>query len=177
MTDRETWDQAVAVVAKGFEGLSPSRRAAAAKAVAATKACKNELHTIVAGVSAAEICASCGGECCRTGKYHFTVVDLLAYLADGKQLFTPRFGRQVCPYLGEEGCQMEPAYRPYNCVTFNCEQVEALLEPEALERLVCLERQLRGHYGTVEDLFGARLMGGLLMNCERHHDLFRINGR
>ncbi|MCM2358822.1 MAG: hypothetical protein NDI77_11785 [Geobacteraceae bacterium] len=167
MTDRESWDLAVAAVAGEFAALSPSRRALLAELTLAATACKKELNAVVTAVSAAEICAACGGGCCETGKYHVTVVDLLVYLVEGKELFTPRYDQGMCPYLGAQGCLMAPAYRPYNCVTFNCERVERLLMQAEKERLASLERELRSLYGRFEELCGNRFMGGLLMNCER----------
>ena len=167
MTVREEWDMAAAAVAEEYGRLSVSRRAAVAGAAEAVKSCKKALHRVVEAVAAADICASCRGACCRTGKYHFTVVDLLVYLSDGRELFTPGFDKGGCPYLGERGCLMEPPLRPYNCVTFNCEEVERLLDPRERERLVRLELELRAHYRGLEELFGNRFMGGLLMNWER----------
>ncbi len=174
MTDRDRWNLAVAAVAEEFERLSPSRRAIVAEAAEAVKACKEALHTITAAVAAAEVCASCGGECCLTGKHHFTVIDLLTYLVDGREIFTPSFDRNSCPYLGPSGCLMEPAWRPFNCVIFNCEKVELLLRPAEKERLTSLERDLRAIYGRFEELFDARFMGGLLINWER--DIIRKRG-
>lgn len=174
MTDRETWNLAVAAVAAEFALLLPSRKALLAELTESVKACKKELHAVVEGVGAGNICAACGGGCCLTGKYHVTVVDLLVYLVEGKELFSPRFDQEFCPFLGERGCLMEPARRPFNCVTFNCERVELLLEPQEKERFAALERALRALYGRFEELFGNRFMGGLLMNCER--DIVRGRG-
>ena len=173
MTERETWNLAVAAVAEEFARLSSPRRTLVAEAVEAAKTCKEALYSIAAAV-ATRVCASCGGECCLTGKYHFTVVDLLAYLVDDRELFTPRFDQDACPYLGVDGCLMAPPYRPFNCVTFNCERLEILLEPPEKERLARLEQELRMIYGRFEELTGVRIMGGLLMNGER--DLVRKRG-
>ena len=167
MTDRETWNLAVAAVAAEFALLPPSRKALLAELTESVKTCKKGLHAVAEGVSAGNICAACGGECCMTGKYHVTVVDLLVYLAGGAELFSPHFDQEHCPYLGEQGCLMAPAYRPFNCVTFNCERVESRLEPAEQERLVLLEQRIRALYGRFEALFENRFMGGLLMNCER----------
>jgi hypothetical protein len=167
VNDRETWKLAVAAVSAEFAQLSPSRLELVGETAGLVKSCKQALHTIVERVASAGICASCGGDCCRTGKFHFTVVDLLVYLAGGRELFTPRFGQGCCPYLGAHGCLMEPAFRPFNCITFNCELVECLLDPRDKERLAAHEDMLRSHYQRFEELFGARFMGGLLMNWER----------
>ena len=168
MTDREAWHIAVAAVTEEFARLSPSRRAFVGEGAEAVKSAKQALHAIVEEVTAEGICASCGGECCRTGKFHFTVVDLLVYLADSRELFTPRFGQEACPYLGVLGCLMAPAYRPYNCITFNCERLELLLAPDEKECLAGHEERLRSHYQRFEEFFGARFLGGLLMTWERH---------
>lgn len=167
MTDHETWQLAIAAVEAEYEGLAFSRKALIVELAGAVKACKEALHADVEAAGADGICASCGGECCMTGKFHFTVVDFLAYLAEGRELFVPRFAGDRCPYLGERGCLMAPPYRPFNCVTFNCDRVEWLLEPLEKERSVRLERELRGLYGRFEKEFGNRFMGGLLMNFER----------
>ncbi len=167
MTDREMWDLAVDALVTEHAALPHSRKGVVAGLVEAVKGVKEALHGIAEGVSVAEICAACGGECCLSGRFHVTVVDILVYLAEGRELFTPGFGQGRCPYLGARGCLMAPPYRPFNCVTFNCERVESLLEPPAKERSVSLERELRALYGRFEGEFGNRFMGGLLQNYER----------
>ncbi len=167
MTDLENWNLAVASVSDMFSRLPPSRRGVVEEIAGRVRACKEEMHAIVDVVGGAGICAGCGGECCRTGKYHVTVVDLLTYLVDCRELFTPRFGLNACPYVGDRGCLMEPAYRPFNCITFNCDRVERLLPAAESTRLGSLEGELRSLYRTFEELFGTRLMGGVLMNAER----------
>lgn len=130
---------------------------------------KDELHDFAESVDGAAICASCQGECCASGKYHFTVIDTLVFLATGKPLFVPRFDAEHCPYLGDTGCLMEPATRPFNCITFNCERIEGMLEPSEQARFYALEKALRLSCREIEDLLGGRYMHGLLMNFE--HDV------
>ena len=125
---------------------------------------KESLQTLVAGVDAAIRCAECGGECCVKGRYHFTAVDLLVYLSTGLPLFEPLFENGLCPYLGQCGCLMEPAYRPFNCITFNCERIEDLLSPEEIARFYRLERELRESYAKIRSLFPAKEMDGALLS-------------
>ncbi len=167
VTDRETWNLAVDALTAEHAALSPPRKASVTALVEAIKGVKEALHGIAEGVSVGEICAACGGECCRSGKYHVTVVDILVYLAEGREMFTPGFGPGRCPYLGGRGCLMAPPYRPFKCITFNCERVESLLGPQDKERSACLERELRALYGRFEGEFGNRFMGGLLQNYDR----------
>ena len=168
MTDREMWESGVAAVREEYGGLSPELRARLREYLTAVKLRKVLLQSLVDEVRAGAICAACRGECCARGKNHFTVVDLLAYLADDRQLFVPCFEREICPYLGESGCLMPPEYRPYNCITFNCDQVEGLLAPPGKERFYAVERELRGLYEGIERLFDNRFRAGFLNNCERY---------
>jgi hypothetical protein len=167
MTDREKWVRGVAAVRNEYAALPYALRVQLAECIALIKLRKKTLQALVDEVRAGEICAACGGECCARGKNHFTVVDLLAYLADDRQLFTPRFGREICPYLGEFCCLMPPEYRPYNCITFVCERVEGLLAPREQALFYAVERELRELYERLERLLDNRFRAGLLMNCER----------
>ena len=167
MTDREKWDRGVAALRGEYAVLSPLLRSQLEERVAAVKSCKKILHSIVEAVGVGKICAECRGECCACGKNHVTVVDLLVYLTEGRQLFTPSFERDLCPFLGETGCLMEPEYRPYNCITFNCERVEGVLDPSAKELFYAVERELRALCEGFEQLFDNRFRAGLLINCER----------
>ncbi len=167
VTDRDKWRQAVAAVTSEYAALVPSLRERLQTLCESILTTKSGVHAVTEAVSPAAICAGCGGACCASGKYHFTVVDLLVFLSSGQPLFEPHFGRGLCPYLGERSCLMAPDYRPFNCLTFNCEQVEALLAPSEVACFYAGERELRRLYAGVEELFGNRFMHGLLMNYER----------
>jgi hypothetical protein len=167
LTDRDKWQQAVAAVTSEYAALVPSLRKRLQTLCESIIAVKSAVHAVTETVSPAAICAACGGACCASGKYHFTVVDLLVFLDSGQPLFEPQFGRDLCPYLGERSCLMEPDFRPFNCLTFNCEQVEVLLAPREVECFYTGEKELRRLYAGVEELFGNRFMHGLLMNYER----------
>jgi len=167
MTDREKWDRGVAALREGYATLSPLLKARLKKSAAAIKSCKQALRLIGEGVRAAEICGECRGECCARGKNHVSSIDLLVYLNDGRKIFTPCFEQGICPYLGENGCLMEPEYRPYNCITFICERVEGVLGPLEKERACAVERDLRALYKGVEQLLESRFRHDVLSICER----------
>lgn len=168
MTEREKWDRGVALVRKEYEVLAPSLKAHLNECAAAVKLCKQTLFQLGDRVRAAGICAQCRGECCKSGKNHVTTIDLLIYLGEGKQIFTPAFEQGACcPYLGEQGCIMEPEYRPLNCIIFICELIEELLGPQEKERFYAVERELRDHYNYFEQLFDNSLRYGLLSDYER----------
>ena len=124
---------------------------------------KRALQALTARLDPATHCAGCGGACCVAGKYHFARVDLLVYLAAGQPLFAPLFDNGLCPYLGESGCLMAPAFRPFNCITFNCELIEDLLDDEEVARFYRLERELRRNYGEIRSLFPGGSMDRALL--------------
>lgn len=167
MTEKESWEQAVAAVAGEYAALAPDARTWAEERSSAIREAKKALNAISQKVSGGEICAACRGECCARGRHHVTVVDLLVHLAVGRPLPVPDFAVDHCPWLGAAGCRMDPVCRPFNCITFNCERVEELLEPSDRERFYRVEGELRVVYGEVEEFFGNRFMQGLLLSYER----------
>jgi len=171
MTESEKWNLGVAAVRQKYATLSPSLHTRLHKCAAAIKTCKEALNQIGEEVNAAEICAQCLGECCKSGKNHVSVVDLLIYLNDGMEILTPCFEQDICPYLGENRCLMGPDYRPYNCVTFICERIEDLLAPLEKERFYAVERELRGLYRDMEQLLDKNFRNGVLGICERHYHI------
>lgn len=167
MTDQEKWETAINAIALEYQDIPAVVRLRVDALLEKLVSAKLLVHAYADHLQAADICASCGGQCCLTGKYHFTVVELLVYLHEGKPLFAPRFDSGLCPYLGDTGCLMGPSHRPYNCITFNCELVDGLLEPHERERFVSAELELRSCYEEIEKLFGNRFLQGLLINCDR----------
>ncbi|MRR06593.1 MAG: hypothetical protein EG828_06550 [Deltaproteobacteria bacterium] len=170
MTDQELWDRAVALGRVEYQGLSESVKAQVQTIGAAMRQQKLEMYSLAGGAAVVATCADCGGLCCQKGKYHFSVIDLLMYLSTGKELITPLFRETPCPFLGTEGCLMAPEYRPFTCITFHCERLESLLAPADLEQISLLERGLRGLCRQLEELFGVRMMQGLLLRYARYRD-------
>lgn len=164
LVQAQLWEQGVERVSRTFQALPLARRARLAELTFALKEKKSLLQGIAEGGGGAETCASCGGACCVSGRYHFTAVDLLVYLVDGETLFTPRFASGLCPYLGETGCLILAPYRPFNCITFNCERIEAFLAEAELSRFYLVEGELRGLYGEIRSLFPERFMARALLN-------------
>lgn len=167
MTEKEKWDLGVVAVRREYKGLSPALKAEVSRCAFAIKSCKKEIHLITEEAGSADICALCNGECCKSGNNHFRGVELIVYLNDGRELFTPCFEGEICSCLGEFGCLMEPEYRPYNCITFICERVEDKLTPSEKERYYALALDLRAFYTELEQLSGNRFNYSLLSAGER----------
>lgn len=166
MTDLEKWTEAVMVVRREYDELSEEARTDLAGMAHALGLEKLRLHSLTAEMGAERLCADCMGACCRSGKYHFSVVDLLVFLSSGKEVVLPSFQADCCPYMGKDGCQMEPSFRPFPCITFCCEELHALMAPEAAERLSALEKRVRTCYRQIESFFGKPLMKSLLISYE-----------
>lgn len=177
MIEREKWDSGVASLIREYEGFSPGQKSLVEDLAAAIKSCKGRLHLIVEGVGAGEICARCSGECCKGGKNHVRGVDLIVYMNDGRDLFSPRFELEICPYMGDSGCLMGPEYRPYNCISFICEKVEELLSPMEKERYYALEAELRSLYCAMEQLLDNSFRFSLMSVFERRQREKPINGK
>ena len=116
-----------------------------------------------------ESCAGCDGACCDCGLHHITLTNLLAYLLEDKAPPVPDFSR-ACPYLGDLGCRLPVARRPYNCITFFCETLEDRLDTVDRKQLRTLDRQLRNEYQRVAERYPAASLRGLWIALERVGD-------
>lgn len=157
------WGKAVSAVNAGFLALPQEKAHRLRELSRAMVALKERMQHLVAQVDAAELCAGCGGACCVCGKYHFAAVDLLVYLATQELLFAPRFDNGLCPLLGEPNCLVPAGYRPFNCITFNCELIEDRLADSDVSRFYLMERELRELYAEIRSLFPRGAMDGSLL--------------
>jgi hypothetical protein len=164
VTDQELWSAAAARVTAEYAALPPLLRQEIAGLL--TEIGELKVRSALLAV-AGELCSACRGICCRFGKHHFSVVDLLGYLVAGRELFIPHFDDPLCPYHNGNGCIMEPSLRPLTCTIFICEQVEDSLDDPAKTSLAEVELQLRRLYGRLEQLLGNRFENGLLITYER----------
>lgn len=157
------WRTGVRDVVHAYRGLPVQVLEPLKERAARLRELRLAMQALVAGIGAATHCADCGGECCVAGKYHFTKIDLLVYLVEQEPLFAPLFNNGLCPYLAPGGCLIEPAYRPFNCITFNCERIEDLLSEKELAGFYRMERELRRVYGEIRSLFTDDSMHGAVL--------------
>jgi hypothetical protein len=130
---------------------------------------QEELHALFLQGDGPGVCSRCGGSCCDRGRHHATLVNLLGFLLAGKEPPLPDFGRP-CPFLGETGCLMEPAGRPFNCVTFICDAIEDRLDAAGREAFYARERELRGLYGEFDARYAGSTLRGILIRAARLGD-------
>jgi len=170
VTDQQLWSAAVERLKADFHALPQVLKLKLAALSAKIMVLKARHQAAAATAAADALCADCKGLCCRFGKHHFTVVDLIVYLSAGRELFSPSFDNPVCPYHSGSGCLMEPSFRPFNCIIFVCEQLEAGLEVAVKSELEAIETSLRRIYNEFDQLLGNRFANGLLITFQRSLD-------
>jgi len=167
LTIAEQWHAAVSQVSSEYSALPQQIRLQVLDIIGGICALKEQMARLVTVASSEEFCAACNGECCRHGRHHFSVADLLGYLAAGEPLFEPDFSEPVCPYMGLGGCKMPAGRRPFNCVIFLCEAILNRLPGDVRIDLEQCEQELRRKYGELEAMFQNRFANGLLITFER----------
>lgn len=134
--------------------------------LAAIDALQKSLDVLFCAAGGLESCTDCDGACCRCGRHHFTLTNLLAFLLREEVPPAPDFDK-TCPFLGKAGCVLPVAQRPYNCITFFCDRLEGRLSSEDQETLRGLDHQLRHEYQQVADRYPAASLRGLWIALER----------
>jgi hypothetical protein len=170
VTDHELWSEAVGRVQSEYQSLPLPVKQRLYELSSEIRALKDEHQKLVSRFSPDLLCERCNGICCRYGKHHFTAVELIVYLAAERELFTPSFENPVCPYIGDTGCLMEPALRPFNCIIFICEDLDIRLDESSRAELSAIEKKLRQLYLQIDQLLGNRFGNGLLISFQRSVD-------
>jgi hypothetical protein len=165
VNDQTAWEQAAAAAGEWYLGLPPAVRAELDGLIEEIMPLKQQLVDQVTSSGSSEVCRTCGGECCLLGKYHVSVLDLLAYRKNGAEPVIPDFSAgPACPYSDASGCTMPAAYRPVTCVIFNCQLIEDRLTTVDRETLHGYEKRLRDTVSRAGHTSGTRLDRPLLLS-------------
>lgn len=160
----QRWSQIIDSLRREVAVLDESERAWISARLAAIALLQEELHDCVRGCGSETLCACCPEHCCGQGKNHPGLVNLLFYLMAEEELVADFSA--PCPQLGPAGCLFPPARRPFNCITFNCEQVEEKLPAAQRHRLATLETALRALYESFTSRYAGAGPQGLLIRAE-----------
>jgi len=152
------WQSALTSIRAEWGQVSDDERAWIAAAVQEIATLQRRLQQLVDDAGGAEACRDCAGECCGHGTFHVTLVNILAHFIQGIDLPRPDFSRS-CPWMGARGCVFPPAVRPFNCITFNCEPIDAGLPPS---EVVAIEARLRDLYTAFDKRYDGSSLRGLL---------------
>jgi len=165
--DTQRWIQAVAAEGDSYERLPAGTRGQLDELIGRIMRLKEELVERALLAGSASICRRCAGKCCLNGKYHVSVLDLLAYRASETEVVLPDFSAAPsCPYSGDSGCLMPPRFRPMTCVVFNCELIEGTMPPPERSALYECEGLLRDTIAQANRVAGRRLDRALLFSCD-----------
>lgn len=155
MNDQAAWERAVATASDWYGGLTTAARAELDGLLDEIMLLKEKLVEQVTSSGSSAVCRECGGECCLLGRYHVSVLDILAYRKAGVEPVIPDFSAGPdCPYSNASGCLMPPCFRPVTCVIFNCQQVEDCLAPtgrHAFQEYECRLRAAVARAGRIHD--------------------------
>lgn len=166
MNDQAAWEQAVTTASKWYFGLPPGIRAELDGLLDEIIQFKQKLVELVTSSGSSTICRTCGGECCLLGRYHVSVLDILAYRKTCVEPVVPVFGASpACPYSDASGCLMPPRYRPVTCVIFNCQMVEDRLTATECHTLHEYELRLRATVARAGRIHDIRTDRPLLLSC------------
>lgn len=156
MSDQAAWEQAVITASEWYFGLPSGIRAELDGLLEEIIQLKQQLVDQVTASGSSAVCRECGGQCCLLGRYHVSVLDILAYRKAGLEPVIPDFSTSpACPYSDVSGCLMPPGYRPVTCVIFNCQLIEDRLSANELDSLHDHERRLRStvaRAGRIHDI-------------------------
>lgn len=167
MNDTHSWAHAVEAARKKYERLPAETKSGLNEIIDQIMRLKDELLGLTLAKGGAGVCSSCGGICCNNGKYHLSVLDLMAFFYISAEIPVPDFELvPFCPYGNSDGCLMPPRLRPVTCIIFNCEPVDALLENNQRIRSHELEKQIRNEIICAEKLLGFRAGRPLLLSCD-----------
>lgn len=167
MEDQRKWIRAKEAAVTSYDRLPGATKARLDELLSRIMGLKQELFNISSAAGSARICRDCGGRCCLHGKYHVSVLDLLAYHSAGVAPVVPDFSTApLCPYGGIEGCLMPPRFRSMTCLVFNCDLVERHMEEAGRARFLACEQELRGAVAMADDLLACRAGRALLLSCD-----------
>lgn len=172
MTDNNrtlVWQQVIERVSVEYRSLPQSEKEWIGERLDRIEQLQAELDRLFQVAEGERICCLCQGDCCAKGHNHMTLVNLLSLVRQGVDVPVADFSR-TCPFLGDRGCVLAVAARPYNCITFICDSIEDALDTEQRRRFYEIDRQLRALYQEFVQRYRAAAMTGLLIWAQRYPD-------
>lgn len=162
--DTRLWHTSLVRIREEFAALEPRQRLWIRERLAEAAGLQSRLHGFFEKASGLQQCTRCQGGCCGCGKNHFTLLNLLALLDAGEEVPEPDFSAP-CPFLGSKGCALPPPRRPFNCVTFICDEIEDALCVEDRRDFYAAEKSLRAIYDAFDVRFAGSSLRGLLIRA------------
>lgn len=164
-TREQGWRQLVTQICAEYSQLAPTEKFWIRQQCEQIATLQQKLDQLFHQAQGQDVCRSCQGDCCTLGHNHLTLANMLGILDAGQPLPQLDFSK-TCPLLTPEGCQLPAAYRPYNCISFVCEQVEGRLTPGQKSEFYAIEKELRHFYQLFHKRYAGGNFCGLLIAAE-----------
>ena len=164
--EEKLWRRTLGAVQGELAALPAAERGWLQAHLAALGALQERLHQLFLDAGGPALCRNCDGACCGCGRNHLTLGNLAALLLRDREPPAPDW-TAPCPWLGPAGCRLAAAQRPFNCVSFVCEAVEARLGAAGCAAFYALERELRAAYAQLAGRYAGAGLQGLLLRAER----------
>ena len=165
-SDAALWTATVARARRELTALPAAERDWLARQVRRIGRLQHRLDRLYHALDGPQLCALCSGGCCGCAKHHATLTNLLGYLLANAEPPAPDFSR-TCPFLGERGCRLPAAHRPFNCIIFFCETLDGRLSDSQRHRMARTEAVLRATYQAIAVRHPGASLRGLLMAAAR----------
>lgn len=133
--------------------------------IALIESVQEQIHALFLKADGSETCRTCSGSCCEHGHNHITLINVVAALLQSR-VPEPDFSA-TCPFLTARGCSMDVTLRPFNCVTFICDPIEAHMDNAQVAEFYRLEKLLRAHYAEVDQRYIGSSLRGLFIGTSR----------
>ena len=160
------WQTIVSQVAEEYRQLPEDEKGWIEQQLREIASLQHELDRLFAKAGGTNACGNCSGECCAKGHNHMTLANLLAFLQQGEVPPAADFSR-TCPFLGECGCLLGVAERPYNCISFVCDIIENSLTSAEVDLFYQQEQKLRDLYLKFAERYVGGGLTGLLLQWQR----------
>lgn len=165
-TDRHTrWDEILNQLRCELNSIAEEELQWLKQRIALIEAVQKQIHALFIDAGGSEICRTCSGSCCEHGHNHITLINVVAALLHNE---VPEVDfSATCPFLTPRGCSMDINLRPFNCVTFICDHIQAHMKSAQVEEFYRLEKLLRAHYVEVDDRYAGSSLRGLFIGTSR----------
>ena len=171
--DQQLWDRSFRRLKALYSALPQEAKSGLTELLVRYCQTKEALAAVTAGINASSVCRQCGGQCCLNGKYRINVFDTLGFIKSEVFPSIDFAQKPLCPYGSHDGCSLEPALRPSDCIKFICEELDEQLSSQSIEILAAGEQCLRNCIEQASRLTGEPLRTPLLLWTEKQR-LFNI---
>jgi hypothetical protein len=165
-SDRHTrWDEILNQLRRELNSIADEELQWLKQRISLIESVQEQIHTLFLDADGSRACRTCSGSCCEHGHNHITLINVVAALLHND---VPEVDfSSTCPFLTPRGCSLGVNLRPFNCVTFICDHIEAHMNEIQVDEFYRLEKLLRAHYAEVDQRYTGSSPRGLFIGTSR----------